>query len=85
LLQIRLQQEQIVALQALVAEQARERAEEEEVEVAEAPRSNSRLYVNVVKLPTFNRDTSKVLEFLTACRLCIKMKMRDTLVEGQVQ
>ena len=72
-------------MQVLVTEQARERAEEEREEVAEALRSNSGSYVNVVKPPTFNKDTSKVLEFLTACRLYKRMKMRDALVEKQVQ
>jgi len=34
---------------------------------------------------TFNRTSSKVSEFLTACKLYIKMKMREVVVEEQIQ
>jgi len=42
---------------------------------------NTRSNIKVAKPLTFNRDTSKVLEFLMACRLYIRMRMRNTLVE----
>lgn len=45
---------------------------------------NTRSNIKVAKLPTFNRDTSKVLEFLMVYRLYIRMRMRNTLVEKQI-
>ncbi len=45
---------------------------------------NTRFNIKVAKLPTFNRDTSKVLEFLMVYRLYIRMRMRNTLVEKQI-
>jgi len=39
----------------------------------------------MAKPPTFNRDTSKILGFITVYKLYIRMRMRDTSVEKQVQ
>jgi len=39
----------------------------------------------MAKLPTFSGKTGKILGFLIACRLFIRMKMRKNLVEEQVQ
>ena len=37
--------------------------------------------VDVAKLPTFNGKVGKVLGFLTVCRLFIRIKIRNDLVE----
>jgi len=63
LLQIKQQVKQIVVLQALLV--AREGIEEEEV----APKSNTRLNIEVDNPPILNRNTIKFLRFITACRL----------------
>lgn len=77
---MRQQQEQIAALQVLLAE----RREEEGAEAA-ISQPNTRLNIEVTKLQIFNEEASKVLEFLTAYRLYIRIRMRDVLVEKQVQ
>ena len=56
-------------------------------EEAVAPRYNTRLNVNITKLPTFNGNngnTSKILGFLIVYRLYIRMKMRNALVKKQI-
>ena len=54
--------------------------EEDGVEVTDS-RPNTRSNVDMAKLPTFNRDTIKVLDFITVYRLYIRIKMKDTLIE----
>jgi len=39
----------------------------------------------VAKPPTFNRNTSKVLEFIIVYKLYIRIKIRDDFVEKQIQ
>jgi len=39
----------------------------------------------VVKLQIFDGTAARVVDFITACKLYIRMKMREELVEGQVQ
>ena len=46
---------------------------------------NTRSNINLAKLPMFNREANKVLRFLMACKLFIRMKIRNKLVEEQVQ
>ena len=53
--------------------------------MAEVSRLNTRSNVDVAKLPASNRDTSKILGFLTACKLYIRIKMRNVTVEEQIQ
>ena len=77
------QQKQIVTLQTLLVGRA-ETGEEERVEVV-ALRSNIRLNIEVAIPPIFNRDTSKISEFIMACKLYIRIRIRDISVEEQVQ
>ena len=42
---------------------------------------NTGLNVEVAKPPTFNREARQVLGFLIACRLYIRVKMREATVE----
>ena len=55
--------------------------EEEEI-VAETLRPNIGL---IAKLPIFNGEISKVSGFLIVCRLYIRIRIKNTLVEKQVQ
>jgi len=40
--------------------------------------------VEVVKPQIFDGILSRVIRFITACKLYIRMKMREELIEGQV-
>jgi len=42
-------------------------------------------HMEVAKLAIFNREAEKVGEFVIACRLYLRMKMREATVEKQVQ
>ena len=48
-------------------------------------RPNTGSNVEVAKLLVFNREAEKVEGFVTACRLYLKMRMRETMVEEQIQ
>jgi len=60
---------------------AQARLEEEEMVVLWP---NTRLNIDIVKLLIFNGEAGKVLGFLMACRLFIRIKMRNYLVKKQV-
>jgi len=49
-----------------------------------ALRLNTMSNIKVVKLPIFNGDAIKVLKFIMACKLYIRMRIRDMSVEKQV-
>jgi len=48
-------------------------------------RPSNGFYIEVVKLPLFDREASKVRRFVIACRLYINMRMRKMIVEEQIQ
>jgi len=54
-------------------------------EIAAALKPNTGSNIEVAKSPIFNRDASKVLEFIIAYRLYIRMRMKDISVEEQIQ
>ena len=47
--------------------------------------SNIGSNIEVVKPPVFNREAGKVGGFITTCRLYLRMRMRETIVEEQIQ
>jgi len=47
--------------------------------------SNTRSNIKVAKPQTFNGKVEKILDFLIVCKYYIRMKIRDTVVEKQVQ
>ena len=51
----------------------------------EAVGANMNSHMEVAKLAIFNGEAGKVGEFITACRLYIRMKLRGMSVEEQVQ
>lgn len=55
--------------------------EAKEKTVAKVPRSNTRSNVKLAKPQIFNKNT----RFLIVCKLYIKMKIRNVIVEKQIQ
>ena len=53
--------------------------------VAEISWPNIRFNIKVAKLQTFDRTASNVLKFLTSCNLFIRMRIKDIVVEEQIQ
>jgi len=46
-----------------------------------ASRPNIESNIKIAKSLIFNRETSNVVDFLIACRLYIRIKMRNMIVE----
>ena len=51
----------------------------------ETARSNMGSHIEVAKPAIFNGEAEKVGDFIMACRLYLRMKMRGNMVEEQVQ
>ena len=56
-------------------------AQEEAGAMGEAMGSNVRSHMEVAKPAIFNGEAGRVGGFITACRLYIKMKLRENMVE----
>ena len=80
---IRQQQEQLAAIQVQI--QALLAAQGGAGVGGGAMGSNTGPHMEVAKPAIFNGEAGKVGGFITACRLYLKMKMRGTSVEEQVQ
>ena len=80
---IRQQQEQLAAIQAQI--QALLAAQGGVGAGGAGTGSNAGTHMEVAKPAIFNGEAGKVGGFITACRLYLKMKMRGTSVEEQVQ
>jgi len=52
---------------------------------ATVSKPNTESNIEVAKLQIFNGTTEKVSEFLMACKLFIRIKMREVAVEEQIQ
>ena len=55
------------------------------VAAAGKPQPNTGSNIEVAKPQMFNGEIEKMLGFLTACRLFIRMRIRDESLEGQIQ
>jgi len=80
---IQQQQDQLAAMQAQI--QALLVVQGEGGRRGEEVGSNMGSHMEVAKLAIFNGEAGKVGGFIMACRLYLKMKMRGTSVEEQVQ
>jgi len=60
-------------------------AREAVVVVGETKGSNTGSHIEVTKPSVFNREAGKVGGFIIAYRLYLRMKMREAIVEEQIQ
>jgi len=79
---IQQQQEQLAAMQAQIQALLAGGAVAGEAAPREVGRSGE---VEVVKPPIFDVVLSKIAGFITACKLYMRMRMREESVEGQIQ
>ena len=79
---IQQQQKQLVVMQIQIQALLAGRAGEREGVAREAGRGGG---AEVVKPQIFDGTLSRVAGFIMVCKLYIRMKMREELVEGQVQ
>jgi len=47
--------------------------------------SNTWSHIKMAKLLIFNGKASKIVEFITVYRLCLRMRIREVGVEKQIQ
>jgi len=47
--------------------------------------SNIESNIEVAKPPVFNREVGKIGGFITACRLYLRIRIREAMVEEQIQ
>ena len=80
---IRQQQEQLAAMQAQI--QALLAAQGGGAGAGRAMGSNTGSHMEVARPAIFNGEAGRVGGFITACRLYIRMKLRENTVEEQVQ
>ena len=80
---IKQQQEQLAAMQVQI--QALLVAQGGAAAGAAATGSNMGSHMEVAKPAIFNGEAGRVGGFITACRLYIKMKLRENTVEEQIQ
>jgi len=80
---IRQQQKQLAVMQAQI--QALLVVQEGAGTGGEAVGSNMRSHMEVAKPAIFDGEAAKVEGFITACRLFVRMKLRGSMVEEQVQ
>ena len=78
---IRQQQEQLAVMQAQI--QALLAVQREAGAGGEAGGSNMESHMEVAKPAIFNGEAGKIGGFIMACRLFVKMKMKENMVEEQ--
>jgi len=79
---IRQQQEQLAAIQVQIQTLLAGGAGGGETAPREVRRGGG---AEVAKPQIFDRTTARVAGFITACKLYIRMRMREETVEGQIQ
>ena len=52
--------------------------------VGAVEKSNTESNIEVAKLLIFNKEVSRVMEFITVYRLYLRMRMKEVLIEEQI-